>query len=185
MKTEIKEILDYMEGAEEILRLREQVKNLDAQNPEALQDMLDSLYALTSQVDVQDQQCLGCYDLFLGCVCHEQEDYPRAAVYLKQALPKLRGSKNNRAVAHWLLSVNYSSSKEYDKARKELIKAERLSKVRINAMQEKVNAKIRDMFNDPIFDQVLPDPKLKISRSIISDAAISEVPVPEKKSISI
>jgi tetratricopeptide (TPR) repeat protein len=165
MKTEIKEILDYMEGGEEILRLREQVKNLDAQDSTALQNVIDSLHVLVDQVNAEDQEQLGYYDLFLGCACHEQEDYRKATVHLKRALPKLRGSKNNKAVAHWLLSVNYSSSKEHDKARKELIKAEKLSKARINAIQEKIDLKIKDMFNDPIFDEVPPEPKKQVLQS--------------------
>lgn len=181
MKKEIKEILDYLEGGDEILRLREQVKNLDAQDSAALQGSIDSLNTLISQIDTQDHEYLGYYDLFLGCAYHEQKDYRAATIHLKRAAPKLRGSKNNKAIAHWLLSTNYSSLKEYDKARKELIKAESLSKMRINAMQERVNAKIRDMFNDPIFYEVPPDPRKPIINSTIPVYSITDAPPHEKK----
>jgi tetratricopeptide (TPR) repeat protein len=179
MKAEIKEILDYMEVGEEILRLREQVKNLDAQeDPAALQGVMDSLHILA---ETQDAVHLGYYHLFLGCACHEQKEYREATTHLKQALLKLRGSKNNKAVAHWLLSTNYASSKEFDKARKELIKAERLSKARINAMQEKINFKIRDMFDDPIFAEVLPDPNPKVLHNAEAVVLNADAPPLEKE----
>lgn len=164
MKAEIKEILDYLEGKEEIPLWRERIKKLDAQDAALLQGAIDDIAALISQSDGQAYP--GYYDLFLACACHEREEYRAATQHLKRALPKLRGSKNNQAVAHWLLSVNYSSLKEFDKARKELVKAERLSKARINAMQEKVDAKIRDMFNDPIFELVPPRPQRHVAETI-------------------
>jgi tetratricopeptide (TPR) repeat protein len=180
MKAEIKEILDYMELGEEILPLREQVKNLDASDAATLQGTIDSLQSLVEQSDPHDRKHLGYYHLFLGCACHEQKDHKTATLHLKQSLRELRGSKNNKAVAHWLLSMNYASLKEYDKARRELIKAERLSTARRNAMEERVRMKIKDMFNSPIFAQVPPRPTPKISKSFHPSDAIAESPVLEK-----
>lgn len=185
MKTEVKEILDYMEGGEEILRLRDQVKNLTAQMPATVQDTIDSLHVLISQVTAEDQERLGYYQLFLGCARHEQGDYPKATTHLKQALSKLRGSKNNKAVAHWLLSVNYTSSKEFDRARRELIKAERLLKARADALQEKISAKIREMFSDPIFAEVPPNPKKQIEQSTRPDNLLVDSAPLENESKSL
>jgi tetratricopeptide (TPR) repeat protein len=165
MKTEIKEILDYMEQGEEILHLRDQVKELTAQDVAALQGFIERVIDLADKSAAQDQD-EGFYDLFLGCAYHEQADYKQAINHLKQALKKLSGSKNNKAVAHWLLSINYSSSKDFDKARKELVKAEKLSQARIVAMQQKVDMKVKAMFNDPIFELVPPDPTPKAARVV-------------------
>ena len=166
MNTKVTEILDYMEGGEKILQLRDQAKVLDARNDAALQETMDHFQSLISQDDPQDQEYLGYYHLFLGCAYYERGEYVQATKSLKRSLPKLRASKNNKAVGRWLLSVAYASAGEYDKARRELVRADKLSNAHADALQKKINEKIREMFNDPIFDEVPPNPrKAKVNAS--------------------
>lgn len=43
----------------------------------------------------------------------------------------------DRALGHWLPRINYFSLNEYEKACRELLKAEKLSNVRINAHRKR------------------------------------------------
>jgi tetratricopeptide (TPR) repeat protein len=68
----------------------------------------------------------------LGCIYYEKGEYDNVASSLQRANPELWKSQINKALAHWLLGINYSQMKEYPKAQEELKDA--LNILRVNTL---------------------------------------------------
>ncbi len=175
MKKEIQDILDYVEHGQEITNLRELVKRLGKEEPTRLDEAIKRLLSLVQGVNMETQEYLGYYYLFLGCIYYEKGDYGSAIFNLQSAIPQLWESQQNKAVAHWLLSVNYADNNQFTKARGELQEALRLltsnnrtssylayKKSRhTSSIKEKIEAKLNSLLNKSLFDETPPNPRPK------------------------
>lgn len=187
MKVEIKNILNYMEygQVQDIQPLRERIENLNIENTNELQDAIDRLNFLIHHTTLKNQENLGYYYLFLGCVYQEKEELNSAASNLQRAIPELRGSHNNKVVAHYLLSENYSTTKQYIKAQGELHEALKLlpATKRTSSylaykqnqtqptLKEKINKRLEDLRTKTLFDEPPPNPNPSPKKKAVDKSA--------------
>ncbi len=124
MKEELYTILAYLEHEEdEILIIRNSILELDMSRPDTLENKIEYLNDLKDEACIKNHDCFGYYYLFLGCIYYEKEEYDNVISNLQRANPELWESQINKALAHWLLGINYSHMNKYPKAQMELKEA--------------------------------------------------------------
>ena len=153
MKEELYTILAYLEHEEdEILITRNSILQLDISQPDALEDKIIYLKNFINQANYKNHDYLGYYYLFLGCIYYEKGEYENVTSSLQRANPELWKSQINKALAHWLLGINYSCVNKYPKAREELKDALNILWVnaRINSSQVEEQQQLKSIIRERI-----------------------------------
>ncbi len=188
MKNDIQKIIEHLNCDGEVFRLRNWLLSLNASQPNTLKRVVEELNDTIKQTNVQSHEHIGYYYLFLGCVYYEQDNYQRAIIALQSAINEMWGEKTNKSLARWLLGLSYSNAQEFPKARRELQAALQMlaTNARVNSprqdkdnqsrqtIRQDIKNTLEELFNQPLFRSVQPDPVQRADRFRLQDPPPSE-----------
>ncbi|MBK9209630.1 MAG: hypothetical protein IPL71_15545 [Anaerolineales bacterium] len=188
MKDEVNTILNYLDGENVMVLLRNQLLSSSASRPAELAQTVASLRDAIKQTNIQSHKYAGYYYLFLGCAYYEQDQYKNAVSSLQSAVSELWGSQVNKALARWLIGLCHANMQDFPKARNELQEALQLLATHIGnnsprtdkeyRSRQTIRQNIKDahdrLFNEPLFRNVLPDPAQSADRFPVQDPPTDE-----------
>lgn len=172
MKDEISQILNHLNGDEEVSRIRNWLLTIDSSDIQSMAAAIGRLSDAIQRTNLHSHEVVGIYRFFLACLYFEMNEYHSAIPRLQIALQEVWGNPVNKSLVLWLLGLCHSNVGEYPEARRFLQdgiqilitnshhysqQSDRERRMRQSAEQE-IRETLNRMFNEPLFRSVRPDP---------------------------